>query len=62
MLRRIEVMEAELDVGGNARGIAGMQDFRYTLRKFRNHSKNFAKLGKFSLCTFFRYDSEISLS
>ena len=62
MLRRIEVMEAELDAGGNAGGIAGMQDFRYTLRKFCNHSENFAKLGKFSLCTFFRYDSEISLS
>ena len=28
-------MEAELDVGGNA----GLQDFRYALRKFRKDSK-----------------------
>ena len=62
MLKGIEKMEAELDAGGNAGGNAGMQDFRYALRKFRNHSKNFAILVKFSLCTFFRYDSEISLS
>ena len=32
------------------------------LRKFRNHSENFAIPAKFSLCTFFRYDSKISLS
>ena len=32
------------------------------LRKFRNHRENFAILAKFSLCTNFRYDSEISLS
>ena len=62
MLRRIEVMEAELDEGGNAGGNAGMQDFRYALRKFRNHSENFAIPTKFSLRTFFRYDSKISLS
>ena len=40
----------------------GLQDFRYALRKFSNHSENFAIPAKFSLCTFFRYDSEISLS
>ena len=44
MLRRIEVMEAELDAGGNA----GMQDFRYTLRKFRKDCKNFATIAKIS--------------
>ena len=42
MLRRIEVMEAELDAGGN---VGTMQE-----------------CAGFSLCTFFRYDSEISLS
>ena len=31
-------MEAELDAGGNA----GLQDFRYALRKFRNPCENFA--------------------
>ena len=58
MLRRIEVMEAELDaggnVGGNAGGNAGMQDFRYALRKFRNPCENFAIPTKISLCTIFR--------
>ena len=62
MFRRIGVMEAELDVGGSAGGNAGMQDFRYALRKFRNHRKNFAIPAKFLLCIFFHYDSEISLS
>ena len=38
MLRRIEVMEAELNAGGNA----GMQDFRYALRKFCNHCEIFS--------------------
>ena len=32
----------------------GKLDFRYALRKFRNHSENFAIPAKFSLCTFFR--------
>ena len=40
----------------------GMQDFRYALRKFRKDCENFAIPAKFSICTFFRYDSEISLS
>ena len=43
-------MEVELDVGGKA----GLQNFRYALRKFRNHSENFAILAKISLCTVFR--------
>ena len=43
-------VEAELD----ARGKAGLQNFRYALRKFRNHSKNFAIPTKILLCTFFR--------
>ena len=47
-------MEAELDVGGNAGGEAGLQDFRYALRKFRNHSENFAIPAKISLCIVFR--------
>ena len=50
----IDEMEAELDTGGNAGGKAGLQDFRYALRKFRNHSKNFAIPAKISLCTIFR--------
>ena len=29
-------------------------DFRYALRKFRNHSENFTILAKFSSCTNFR--------
>ena len=46
----------------------GLQDFSLCiakisqgLRKFRNHSENFAIPAKFSLCTFFLYDSENSL-
>ena len=68
MLRRIEVMEAKLDAGGNAGGIAGMQDFCYTLRKFCKDCKNFATIMKilqslrnFRYAHFFRYDSEILL-
>ena len=69
MLRRIEVMEAELDAGGNAGIMQECAGFSLCitkisqgLRKFCNHSENFAIPAKFSLCTFFRYDSEISLS
>ena len=57
----IDEMEAELDAGGNAR-ITGfllcIAKISQGLRKFRNHSENFAIPTKFSLCTFFRYDSE----
>ena len=66
MLRRIEVMEAELDAGGSAGGNAGMQDFRYALRKFRKDCENFATIMKisqslrnFRYAHFFRYVSEI---
>ena len=75
MLRRIEVMEAELDAGGNAGTTQKCVGFSLCiakilqgLRKFRNHSENFAIPAKFSLCTFFsmitkfRYHSENSLS
>ena len=69
MLRRIEVMEAKLDAGGNAGAMQECAGFSLCiakisqgLQKFRNHSENFTILAKFSLCTFFRYDSEISLS
>ena len=71
MLSGIEEMEAELDTGGNTR----VQDFRYGiakisqgLRKFRNHSENFAIPAKFHYAHFFamiakfRYDSKNSLS
>ena len=47
-------MEAELDAGGNAGGKAGLQDFVYALRKFRNHSENFVIPAKILLCTVFR--------
>ena len=61
----IDEMEAGLDVEGNA-GITGfclcIAKISQGLRKFRNHSENFAIPAKFSLCTFFRYDREISLS
>ena len=55
-------LEAELDAEAMQEAAGGKQDFRYALRKFHNHSKNFAILAKFLLCTFFRYASEISLS
>ena len=47
-------MEAELDAGGKAGGKVGFQNFIYALRKFRNHSENFAIPAKISLCTVFR--------
>ena len=66
-----EEMEAEL----MKEAMQGVQDFRYGiakisqgLRKFRNHSKNFAIPAKFLYAQFFamiakfRYDSENSLS
>ena len=43
-----EEMEAEVDAGGNAEGKAGLQEFLYALRKFRNHSENFATIAKIS--------------
>ena len=67
MLRRIEVMEAELDAGGNAGTMQECVGFSLCvakisqgLRKFRNHSENFAIPAKVSLCAFFRYHSENS--
>ena len=41
-------MEAELDAGGNAGSKAGLQDFRYALRKFRKDCENFATIAKIS--------------
>ena len=41
-------MEAKLDAGGNAGGKAGLQNFRYALRKFRKDCKNFATIAKIS--------------
>ena len=61
----IEEMEAKLNAGGNA-GITRFSlciaKISQGLRKFRNHSENFAIPAKFSLCTIFRYDTEILLS
>ena len=61
----IDEMEAELDAGDNAR-ITGIllciAKILQGLRKFCNHSKNFAIPAKFLLCTFFRYDSKNSIS
>ena len=37
-------MEAELDAGGKA----GLQNFRYALRKFRKDCENFATIAKIS--------------
>ena len=60
----IEEMETELD----AEAIQGMQDFSYALRKFRNHSENFAIPAKFLYAQFFaiiakfRYHNKNSLS
>ena len=48
MLRRIEVIEAELDARGNTGGNAGMQDFRYALRKFCKDCENFLTIAKIS--------------
>ena len=45
---RTEEMEAEVDTGGNAKGKAGLQDFRYALRKFRKDCENFATIAKIS--------------
>ena len=72
MLRRFEVMEAELDAGG---GNARMQDFRYALQKFHKDCENFATIAKisqslrnffyahfFAMIAKFRYHSENSLS
>ena len=57
----IDEIEAEVDAGGNAEGKAGLQDFSLCitkisqgLRKFCNHSENFAIPAKISLCTVFR--------
>ena len=47
-------LEAELDVEAMQEAAGGKHDFRYALRKFRNHSENFTIPAKFSLCTFFR--------
>ena len=49
-----EEMEAEVDAVGNTEGKARLQDFCYALRKFRNHSENFAIPAKISLCIVFR--------
>ena len=43
-----EEMEVEVDAGGNTEGKAGLQDFRYALRKFRKDCENFA-MHSFSL-------------
>ena len=47
-------LEVELDAEEMQEAAGGKQDFRYALRKFHNHSENFAIPAKFSLCIFFR--------
>ena len=46
MRNGIDEIEAEVDVGSNAEGKAGLQDFLYC--------ENFAIPAKISLCTVFR--------
>ena len=46
-------IKAELDAEAMQEAVGDKQDFRYALRKFRNHSENFAILAKISLCTVF---------
>ena len=47
-------MEAKFDGGAMQEAAGGKQDFRYALRKFRNHSENFATPAKIFLCIVFR--------
>ena len=47
-------MEAELDAEAKQEATGGKLDFCYALRKFRNHSENFATPAKILLCTVFR--------
>ena len=67
----IEEMEAELNAGGCRRVLdfsLCIAKISQGLRKFRNHSENFAILAKFRYAQFFamiakfRYHSENSLS
>ena len=57
MLRGIDELEVEFDVGGNRRQ-AGFSlciaKISQGLQKFRNHSENFAIPAKILLCTVFR--------
>ena len=71
MSTRVEEMEAELDAGGNAGNVGFslcIAKISQGLRKFRNHSENFAIPAKFRYAHFFamiakfRYHSENSLS
>ena len=41
-------------LNGMQEATGGKQDFRYALRKFRNHRENLAIPAKISLCTVFR--------
>ena len=67
----IDEMEVELDAGGKA----GLENFRYALRKFRKDCENFETIAKisqslrkflyaqfFAKLAKFRYHREISLS
>ena len=48
MSNGIDELEAEVDVGSNAEGKAGLQDFRYALQKFRKDCENFASIAQIS--------------
>ena len=71
----IDEMEVEVNAGGNVEGKAGLQDFRYALRKFRKDCENLATIAKisqslrkfryaefFAKLAKFRYHRENSLS
>ena len=46
MSNGIDEIKAEVDAGSNAEGKAGLQDFRYALRKFRKDCENFGTIAK----------------
>ena len=48
MSNGIDEIEAEVDAGSNAEGKAGLQDFRFALRKFGKDCENFATIAKIS--------------
>ena len=49
-MKKCEVELMKRRCSGKAGAIEENQEFRYALRKFRNHSEKFVILAKFSLC------------
>ena len=62
MLRRIEVMEAELDAGGNVGTTQECAGFSLCFAKILQSLRNFRYAHFFAMITKFRYHSENSLS